>query len=35
MARISFDFGGVTLESETLDTPTALALLAALPQEAA
>jgi uncharacterized protein len=31
MARILFDFGGVTLEAETLATPTADAILAALP----
>ena len=31
MARIVFDFDGLTLEAETLDTPTAKAILAALP----
>jgi uncharacterized protein len=34
MARIVFDFGGLTLEAETLATPTAEAILAALPLEA-
>jgi uncharacterized protein len=34
MARIVFELGGITLEAETLDTPTAAALLAALPLEA-
>jgi uncharacterized protein len=34
MARIKFEFEGQSLEVETLDTPTALAILAALPQEA-
>jgi hypothetical protein len=29
--RIRFDFGAVSLEAETLDTPTAKAILAALP----
>jgi len=29
--RIRFDFGSVTLDAETLDTPTAHALAAALP----
>ena len=29
--RIRFDFGLVTLEAETLDTPTAKAIVAALP----
>jgi uncharacterized protein len=29
--RIRFDFGSVTLEAETLDTPTAKAIVAALP----
>jgi uncharacterized protein len=29
--RIRFDFGSVTLEAETLDTPTAKAVVAALP----
>jgi hypothetical protein len=32
--RIRFDFEGVTLEAELLDTPTAKAILAALPIEA-
>ena len=31
MARIVFDFDGLTLEAETLDTPTARAILVALP----
>ena len=31
MARIVFNFDGLTLEAETLDTPTAKAILAALP----
>ena len=31
MARIRFDFGKLTLDAELLDTPTAQALLAALP----
>ena len=31
MARIRFDFGALTLEAELLDTPTAKAILAALP----
>ena len=34
MARIKFEFEGQSLEVETLDTPTAQAILAALPQEA-
>jgi uncharacterized protein len=34
MARIKFEFEGQTLEAETLDTPTAHAILAALPQDA-
>ena len=34
MARIKFEFEGQTLEAETLGTPTAQAILAALPQEA-
>ena len=29
--RIRFDFGSVTLDAETLDTPTARAIMAALP----
>jgi hypothetical protein len=29
--RIRFDFGAVTLDAETLDTPTAKAIAAALP----
>jgi uncharacterized protein len=33
--RIRFDFGGVTLEAELLDTPTAKAIAAALPITAA
>jgi hypothetical protein len=31
MARIRFDFGTLTLDAELLDTPTARAVLAALP----
>ena len=31
MPRIRFDFAGLTLEAELLDTPTARAILAALP----
>ena len=31
MPRIRFDFGGLTLEAELLDTPTAKAILTALP----
>ena len=31
MPRIRFDFGGVALEAELLDTPTAKAIAAALP----
>ena len=31
MARIRFDFAGLALEAELLDTPTARAILAALP----
>lgn len=31
MARIRFDFGGLTLDAELLDTPTAKAVAAALP----
>src|SRR5260370_20059711 len=31
MARIRFDFGTLTLDAELLDTPTALAVAAALP----
>ncbi|MGH6922189.1 MAG: cyclophilin-like fold protein [Propylenella sp.] len=34
MPRILFDFGGVKLEAETLATPTAEKILAALPLEA-
>jgi hypothetical protein len=34
MPRIRFDFEGVTLEAELHDTPTAKAILAALPLEA-
>ena len=33
MPRILFDFDGLTLEADTLDTPTANAILAALPLE--
>ena len=33
MPRILFDFDGLTLEAETLDTPTAKGVLAALPLE--
>ncbi len=35
MLRICFDFGTLTLEAELLDTPTAKAIAAALPVEAA
>jgi hypothetical protein len=31
MARIRFDFGSLTLDAELLDTPTAKAIVAALP----
>ena len=31
MARIRFDFGALTLDAELLDTPTARAIVAALP----
>ena len=31
MARIRFDFGALTLDAELLDTPTARAIIAALP----
>jgi hypothetical protein len=31
MARIRFDFGTLTLDADLLDTPTAAAILAALP----
>jgi uncharacterized protein len=31
MARIRFDFGGLTLDAELMDTPTAHAVAAALP----
>ena len=34
MARIKFEFESQSLEAETLETATALAILAALPQEA-
>jgi uncharacterized protein len=34
MARIVFEFGGLALEAETLATPTADAILTALPLEA-
>ena len=33
MARILFEFGDLKLEAETLETPTAAAILAALPLE--
>lgn len=33
MPRILFDFDGLTLEAELLDTPTAAAIVAALPLE--
>jgi hypothetical protein len=33
MPRILFDFDGLTLEAEPLDTPTAAAIIAALPLE--
>ena len=33
--RIRFDFGSLTLDAETLDTPTAKAIAAALPIDAA
>src|SRR5262245_32258481 len=35
MARIRFDFGSFTLDAELLDTPTAQAIAAKLPIEAA
>jgi uncharacterized protein len=35
MPRIRFDFGSFTLDAELLDTPTAKAIAAALPVEAA
>ena len=35
MSRIRFDFGTLTLDAELLDTPTAKAIAAALPLEAA
>jgi len=35
MPRILFEFDGVSLEAETLTTPTAAVILAALPLEAA
>ena len=35
MPRIRFDFGALTLDAELLDTPTAKAIAAALPLEAA
>ena len=35
MPRIRFDFGSFTLDAELLDTPTAKAIAAALPIEAA
>ena len=34
MPRIRFDFGSLTLDAELLDTPTAKAILAALPLQA-
>jgi len=34
MTRIRFDFGSLTLDAELLDTPTAKAILAALPLNA-
>ena len=34
MARIRFDFGTLTLDAELLDTPTARAIVAALPVSA-
>jgi hypothetical protein len=34
MTRIRFDFGTLTLEAELLDTPTARAIVAALPVDA-
>ena len=34
MARIRFDFGGLILQADLLDTPTARAVAAALPFEA-
>ncbi len=34
MAKIRFDFGALTLDAELLDTPTAKAILAALPSQA-
>jgi hypothetical protein len=33
MPHILFDFDGLTLEADTLDTPTAVAILASLPLE--
>jgi hypothetical protein len=33
MPRLIFDFDGLTLEAETLDTPTAAEIVAALPLE--
>jgi hypothetical protein len=35
MPRIRFDFGSFSLDAELLDTPTATAIAAALPMEAA
>ncbi len=35
MARIRFDFGTLTLDAELLDTPTARAIVAALPLSSA
>ncbi len=35
MPRIRFDFGSLTLDVETLDTPTAQAIAAALPRSGA
>jgi hypothetical protein len=35
MARIRFDFGSLTLDAELLDTPTARAVVAALPVSSA
>jgi len=34
MPRIRFDFGSLTLDAELLDTPTAAAIVSALPVEA-
>jgi hypothetical protein len=34
MSRIRFDFGSLTLDADLLDTPTALAIAAALPVKA-